>query len=105
MESKYPKVENLTIAANSNTVLNAITFNKVHKIVAYCTSNTILIMEPNHYKESVPKVLFSLKGHSERVNAISWLSDDILVSVSADKSVILWTFKGDPKDYTSWSQR
>ena len=58
------------IAANCNTVQNAISYNKQHKLVAYAAANAVLILDPYHDKGAIPKVLFSLKGHSERVNAV-----------------------------------
>lgn len=56
------------IAANCNTLHYAVCFNKATKLIAYVCGNTILIMDPYHINGNVPKVLFSLKGHTERVN-------------------------------------
>jgi len=54
---------------------------------------------------SVPKVLFCLRGHTDRVNAVQWINDSTLVSVSSDKSWIVWAFvEGkDPRDPESWN--
>ena len=53
------------IAANANTVPNAIAFNRTYKIVAYAAANAVLIMDPYYRsgEKTIPKVLFSLKGH------------------------------------------
>ncbi len=53
---------------------------------------------------AVPKVLFTLKGHSERVNGVMWLGAHILVSISADKSLIIWSFENEnPKNPLNWT--
>lgn len=105
METNKSHVENLMIAANCNTVYHALAFNTKHHIVAYAAANSVLIMDPYHIKDSIPKVLFSLKGHTDRVNAVSWLTDRILVSISTDKSIIVWAFNQglDPRDPLSWT--
>ena len=38
--------------------------------------------------------MLTLKGHKERVNGVRWLTKDLLVSVSADKSFIIWGYDG-----------
>jgi WD40 repeat protein len=95
------------IAANCNTVFHSISFNKKQKLVAYGAANTVLIMDPYHINNNVPKVLFSLKGHEERVNSVSWLTDEILVSVSSDKSLIIWGYdKGtNPRNPLNWKHK
>jgi WD40 repeat protein len=87
------------IAANCNTVMKAFAFNRAHKLIAYAAANSILILDPYHINSSVPKVVFSLRGHSERVNGVEWLNENTLVSISADKSLIFWSFTlgSDPK--------
>lgn len=105
MEAHKSSVENVTIAANCNTVYHSIAFNKKYLIVAYAAANAMLIMDPYHINNSIPKVLFSLKGHTERINAVSWLTVRLLVTVSTDKSIIIWGFNegSDPKDPISWN--
>jgi WD40 repeat protein len=107
MEGKKIEIENLMIAANCNTVMHSISYNKTHKLVAYGSANAVLIMDPYHINNTVPKVLFSLKGHEDRVNSVSWLTDNILVSVSSDKSLIVWSFDkdSDPKDPLNWKYK
>lgn len=56
------------ISANTNTVPKAIAYNKTHKIIAYISANAILILDPFYKDGVIPKVLFTLKGHSERIN-------------------------------------
>jgi hypothetical protein len=71
MESKQDvQIENIMIAANANTVINSLAFNKEINIIAYAAANSILILDPYHFNDHVPKVLFSLKGHQERVNGV-----------------------------------
>lgn len=62
-------------------------------------------MDPYHINKSIPKVLFSLRGHSERVNGVMWLNEKALVSISADRSLIIWSFTQgtDPRDYNNWT--
>ena len=56
------------ISANANTVPKAIAYNKTHKIIAYMSANAILILDPFYKDGVIPKVLFTLKDHSERIN-------------------------------------
>lgn len=99
------KIDNVMIAANCNTTTNAFDFNPHVKLVAYSAANSILILDPYHVDSNVPKVLFSLRGHTERVNGLQWLTANSLISVSTDKSWILWAYKegSDPKDPASWT--
>jgi len=54
--------------------------------------------------ETHPLVVLSLSGHKDRVNSVKWLSSSLLVSISSDKSVIIWTFeKGGIRDKSKWS--
>lgn len=94
-----PRVENLMIAANVNTVINGSDFNRSHKLVAYAAANSVLILDPYHINGSIPKVLFSLRGHSDRVNGLQWITERAIVSISSDKSLIIWESKhGDIRD-------
>jgi len=70
-------------------------------------ANSILICDPNGNGQNVPKVLFSLKGHLERVNGVQWLNENILVSISSDKSFIVWSFLADkePRNYDNWAYK
>ena len=99
------KLENLMIAANCNTTTNALDFNSKVKLIAYSAANSILILDPYHVQGSVPKVLFSLRGHTDRVNAVQWINDRTLVSVSSDKSWIVWAYEEgkDPRKPESWN--
>eukprot|EP00347_Sterkiella_histriomuscorum_P000283 403376473 len=103
----------LMISANTNTVLRALDFNQENKLVAYSAANTILIMDPYYtsdqsdsqdQQKQVPRVLFSLKGHSDRVNSVQWINSNTLVSISSDKSLIIWGFEGEngrlPENWT-----
>lgn len=107
MEQNQIKINNLMIAANTNTVMSAIAYNKQEKLVAYGAANSVLIMDPYHINQSVPKVLFSLKGHTDRVNGVQWLTPNSLVSISADKSLIVWSYilGSDPRDYNNWTYK
>lgn len=73
MESQIG-IENLMIAANCNTVVNAISYNKLNKLVAYAAANSVLILDPYHINGCVPKVIVSLRGHTDRVNAVQWIN-------------------------------
>ena len=40
--------ENIMIAANSNTVFNAMAYQAENRLVAYAASNTVLLLDPYH---------------------------------------------------------
>jgi hypothetical protein len=63
-------IENLMIAANCNTTLNSLDFNPVNNLIAYAAANSVLILDPYHLDLPLPKVLFSLRGHTDRVNGV-----------------------------------
>jgi WD40 repeat protein len=104
MENSTVPIENVMIAANCNTVINSISYNKDKSLVAYAAANSVLIMDPYHINGKIPKVLFSLRGHLDRVNGVSWISNRSLVSISADKSIIVWSYSEshDPRVPESW---
>lgn len=106
MEASSGTITNLMIAANCNTVINALEYNKDIKLIAYAAANSVLILDPYHINNSIPKVIFSLRGHKDRINAVQWLDQSTLVSISSDKSIIIWSYlKGtDPKDPLNWSK-
>lgn len=94
----------MMIAANCNTVVNSIAWNKEAQLIAYTAANSVLIMDPYYHNKQIPKVVFSIRGHSERVNGVMWLTNNTLVSISADRSLIIWSFtNGDPRDYNNWN--
>lgn len=101
------KIDNLMIAANCNTVINGFSFNKSNKLIAYAAANSILILDPYHIQGNVPKVLFCLRGHQDRVNGLMWLNTNHLVSISSDKSFFVWgyTKDSDPKDPKNWTYK
>ncbi|CAI2384101.1 unnamed protein product [Moneuplotes crassus] len=74
------------IAANSSTIRNVIALGDY---IFYGIKNTILVYD---YKQN--KVLYSLNGHTGRVNNVSLLDTNegltALVSVDADKTMIIW---------------
>ena len=92
MENTPIQVTNESIACNLNTVFRAFDFESDSRLIAYASANLVCILDQYHFNEKYPKVLFTLNGHSERVNAVRWLSKDILISVSVDKSIIMWTY-------------
>ena len=83
-ESVSSKIDCTAILANTNTVFNAVSFNKKHNLLAQCCANTILISDPLSEK----RVFCSLNQHSSRVNSVAWLGADLLVSVA--ESIIIW---------------
>ena len=100
------------IAANSNTVFNAMSYQADCKLVAYAASNTVLILDP--YTKTTytsdgdvkviptPKVICSLNHHTTRVNAVSWISANILASIGGDeKSIVIWEAR-EPKQPATW---
>lgn len=42
------QIENLMIAANVNTVINGLDFNKTLRLIAYVAANSVLILDPYH---------------------------------------------------------
>lgn len=105
METNTPTIENMMISANCNTLVNSIALNKTASLIAYTAANSVLIMDPYHINGNIPKVLFSLRGHSERVNGVMWLTSNTLVSISADRSLIIWSFTGEPRDHKNWNYK
>jgi WD40 repeat protein len=87
-------VKNAMIAANANTVFNAIDYERTTKLVAYAASNSVMILDPTLVSDKyrLPKVLFVLNAHTTRVNAVQWLSPNSLVSIGGDeKLIVVWT--------------
>ena len=72
------KIESKAILANSNTVFNAISYSTETKLLAYACANQVLIATT----DDRPKVLFSLNGHSVRVNSVAWFDQNTIISVS-----------------------
>jgi WD40 repeat protein len=107
------QVENVMIAANANTVFKAMDYSPENKLIAYAASNSVLILDPYHETERqtgaplvTPKVLFGLTGHTTRINAVQWLTKDLIVSIGGDEKLIIVWQKGDGaegKDPASWS--
>jgi len=107
------RVVNKMIAANANTVFNAIDYEPSAKLLAYAASNTVLILDPtcttatlrSSTRTSIqtPKVLFALNTHTTRVNGVQWLSPSVIVSIGGDEKVIVvWRADGDSRAPTSW---
>ena len=94
------KVENLCIATNLNTTFKAFDFSLSNGLIAYASSNLICILKHNYYNGKHPKVLLTLKGHTDRVNSVQWLTPELLVSVSVDNSIILWKYSPPNSDLT-----
>ena len=100
------------IAANANTVFNAMDYQADNKLVAYAASNTVLLLDTYHRttygdkgEKSIPtpKVIGSLNVHTSRVNAVQWISNNLLVSIGGDeKGIAIWEAK-DPRDPASWA--
>ena len=86
------KVENLSIATNLNTTFKAFDFSAENGLIAFASANLVCILKQNYYNNKHPKVLLTLKGHSDRVNSVQWLTPELLVSVSVDTSIILWKY-------------
>lgn len=105
--------ENVMIAANANTVFKSMDFSPENKLVAYAASNSVLILDPYHETKrlsgvslATPKVLFGLTGHTTRINAVQWLTKDLIVSIGGDEKLIIVWQKGegaDGKDPASWT--
>ena len=99
------------IAANSNTVFNAIHYQEQSKLVAFAASNTVLVLDPFVKQPhaggeiSAPRVLFALNAHTSRVNAVQWLSPTSLVSIGGDeKLIVVWRCRaGKERDPEAWS--
>ena len=83
------------IAANANTVFKAMDYDRETKLVAYAASNSVLILDPYHETVeegktlATPKVLFGLSGHTTRINAVQWLTPELIVSIGGDEKVII----------------
>jgi WD40 repeat protein len=83
------------IAANANTVFNAVSYNDELQLIAYAASNTVLVLDPTTTCESngrhlsMPRVLFALNAHTSRVNSVQWLNQTTLVSIGGDEHLIV----------------
>ena len=97
-------IKNLSIATNLNTVFGAFDFQASNGLIAYASANLVCILDQFNQGGKYPKILFTLKGHKERVNTVKWLNPSLLVSVSVDKSIIIWTYDAAKSIYlhTSW---
>ena len=94
------QIKNIMIAANANTIFKAMDYNQEVRLVAYAANNSLLILDPHHVTQReedgatpllTPKVLFGLGGHTTRINAVQWLSSDLIVTIGGDeKVVIVW---------------
>ena len=102
------------IAANSNTVFNAMAYQAENRLVAYAASNTVLLLDPYHetaHAEAggtqkslqTPKVICSLNAHTTRVNAVGWLTKNLLVSIGGDELCIVVWESADPRRPDSWT--
>ena len=85
---------------NFNTVFCSTDFQQSIKLVAGAVANLVGIQD--YHSASQPRALFTLRSHSGRVNAVKWLSKNLLASVSDDGSIAVWTYTGDPRQHESW---
>ena len=94
-------METEAIATNLNTVFKAFDFEPNTGLVAYASANLVCLLDQS---SEHPRVLFTLNEHKDRVNAVRWLNSKQIVSVSADKSVIVWGCEedGGEKDFGKW---
>lgn len=106
-------IENCYISSNSNQTPTVLDWGK-NNLICYGSKNSVLIYDPKvhliyfiYFSFKVTKmfqygsggkVIYTLVGHTKRVNSLKWLSgNDIeheseLVSGSADGTVCVWTF-------------
>ena len=66
------------ILANTNTVFKAVSYNEERKVLAYACANQVLISTTSDR----PQVLYSLGGHTARVNSVAWIDANTVISVS-----------------------
>ena len=103
------------IAANANTVFNAMSYQPDCKLVAYAASNTVLILDTYHETKydsegeekaiPTPKVICSLNAHTTRVNAVQWISRNLLVSIGGDeKGIVIWETR-EARDPKQWQMK
>ncbi len=88
--------------------MNALAYLPSHNLIAFAAGNTICIMRPGHYDPediSSFKVLYTLEGHTDRVNGVMWVegaNPPLLLSISADMTVIFRSFTGDGTSHAQW---
>lgn len=115
VEASQPqsKFKNVMIAANANTVFNSMAYQAQNRLVAYAASNTVLLLDPYHETQledvksqqrniSTPKVICSLNAHTTRVNAVGWLTKNLLVSIGGDEMCIVVWESADPRRPDAW---
>ena len=49
-------------------------------------------------------MLFSLRGHTDRANAVQWLNNETIVSIGSDQRIVIWAYDAgtDPKEAANW---
>jgi len=63
-------INNVMIASNCNTVLNACDYNNYWKSLAFVSANLI------HIYDSIKiKTYLTLKGHTQRANSVKWINN------------------------------
>ena len=80
------EIKTLSIATNFNTVFNCFSIHS-QGLIAFASANLVCILDQN---SKSPKVLFTLNGHTERVNSVAWITQSHLVSVSSDGDIVVW---------------
>lgn len=76
------------IAANCNSTLNAISYNKKWNSIAFASANLVHI-----YDCAQRKTVLTLKGHSSRVNSTKWINglNPLIASIGSDGKCIFWS--------------
>ena len=97
-------IKNIQILTNLNTVFGAFDHNQSNGLIAFASANLVCVLD--QFTESSPKCLFTLKHHTDRVNSVQWISDSLLVSVSADKQIVIWCCEpGKERTEEGWAVR
>ncbi|XP_030766678.1 probable elongator complex protein 2 [Sitophilus oryzae] len=91
--------KNSYISSNCNPVPTTALDCSYKNIIAYGSCNAVLVYDPQY--GSGGKVIYTLVGHSNRVNSVRWIRGSIpdksqeLISGASDGNIIVWTFKND----------
>lgn len=71
------EIENIMIASNCNTLLNACDYSDEWQCLAFASSNLIHIYDTHKIKSYL-----TLKSHSQRVNSVRWLNNNFNQNVN-----------------------
>lgn len=71
------EINNVMIASNCNTVLNACDYSNYWKCLSFVSANLVHI-----YDTVKVKTFLTLKGHGQRANSVKWIDNTNVIKIS-----------------------